>query len=69
MHIARGEDVITVKFEQQQMREHLAKYFRRKSLTPFLLETNISTKQRPSRRRDTTIELCRMCLIPATYDN
>ena len=70
VHLARGEDLTTVKFEQQQMREHLARCFRRKSLTPFSLETNISTnKQRPSKRRGTTIELCRMCLMPATYDN
>ena len=52
VHLAHGEDV-TVKFEQQQMTEHLARCFRRKSLTPFPLETNISTKQRPSRRRGT----------------
>ncbi|XP_062517821.1 uncharacterized protein LOC134193051 isoform X2 [Corticium candelabrum] len=69
VHLARGEDLTTAKYDQQQMREHLAKCFRRKSLTPFPLETNISNKQRPSKRRGTTIELCRMCLMPATYDN
>ena len=67
VHLARGEDLTTPKYDQQQMREHLAKCFRRKSLTPFPLETNISNKQRPSKRRGTTIELCRMCLMPATY--
>ena len=65
-HTASGEDVTTLNFLQQQMRQHLTQCFEQQKLSPFPLEAC----KRGRRRQDqnVTVQLYCTCNMPESFD-
>ena len=66
-HMARGDDVTKIHFNQSLMRQHLLKCFEKQKLSPFPLaqaDNNIKT----STTKKYSIPIFCPCLLPYSYD-
>ena len=68
VHLALGDDVASLKFDQPRMREHLYKCLHQKKMTGFL-QCAQTTARRTPRLRRTYIEICRNCFMPEECDD
>ena len=65
VHLAFGEDVSRLTFDQSQMRQHLVKCFQKKETQPFPLTRTALRSQSNFPFRE--IELFCSCQMPETY--
>ena len=66
VHLAFGDNLSTLQFDQTLMRRHLLKCFQQKDMMPFP-QMPKTTAHRPARLCGVIIELCRRCLMPETF--
>lgn len=67
-HMARGDDVTKIQFNQSQMRQHLLKCFEDQKLSPFPLAQANSKRIKMSTTRKYSVPIFCPCKLPDSYD-